>query len=284
MVRTFAAAGTGVQEMIRVWFIVALLAGSGLVFAAVPVTGRVQAMQFSRSPIEDVAAISYQHELKRLSALGELDTDKQTLSRVRNICSRLIAQAILLKPEAAQWPWEVHITSDSQVAAYSMAGGKLMVGTHFIDSYNLNDNELAVAIAHEIGHVIAEHVREQVSLAASFESKFPNRTIHVVDVINSMESDIAVFFRLQPLSRLQEMEADDIGIELTARAGIYPRAVVSFYAKIARSDGGQSILDTHGPSTQRVSFVKSMADYAKPIYTASHTTNVPAYVFVAHSH
>jgi Zn-dependent protease with chaperone function len=266
--------------MVRAWLVVVILMGAGQALAGVPVSGRAQHMLFSRAPVQAAATQSYHRELARLAAQGRLDSDKHALKRIRRICGQLVAQAILLKPAAAHWPWEVHITSDPQVAAYSMAGGKLLVGTHFIDSYRLNDNELAVALAHEIGHVIAEHVREQVSLAANSVAKVPNRTITVADVINSMESDISVYFSLQPLSRLQEMEADDIGIELAARAGIPPSAVVSFYTKLTRADGGQSLFDTHGPSYQRVEFVESMADFAKPIYEASRGTQLPTYAFV----
>jgi Zn-dependent protease with chaperone function len=266
--------------MIRPWLIVIILMFAIPAFAGVPVTGRTQHMQFSRQSIQTIAAKAYHKELARLAKQSMLDTDKHTLERVRRISSRLIAQAILLKPAAASWPWEVHITSDPQTAANSMAGGKLLIGTHFIDRYQLADDELAVALAHEIGHVIAEHVREQVSLAASFEPRVPNRTIKVVDVINDMESDISVFFRLQPLSRLQEMEADDIGIELAAHAGVRPSAVVDFYLKLAQSDGGQSLFDTHGSSTQRVEFVESMANYARPIYEKSHKARLPIYAFL----
>ena len=155
-----------------------------------------------------------------------------------------------------------------------------MVGTQFIDNYQLSDNELAVALAHEIGHVIAEHVREQISLAASFEPVLPNRTLKVEDVINDMESDISVFLRLQPLSRLQEMEADDIGIELAARAGVPPTAVTRFYTKLSQADAGQSIFDSHGSSRQRVQFVESMANYARPVYEASRRSRLPNYEFV----
>lgn len=270
--------------MNRTCLVFVLLVYSGLVLAAVPVTGRQQDMQFPRQPIQLVAAKSYHKELHSLAARGRLDTDQQALKRVRRICSHLIAQAIILKPAAAKWPWEVHITNDPQIAAYSMAGGKLLVGTKFIQTYKLTDSELAVALAHEIGHVIAEHVREQVSLAASFEPKVPNFTITVADVINSMESDISVYLRLQPLSRLQEMEADDIGIELAARTGIYPAAIKSFYMKLARTDGGRSIFDTHGPSYQRVQFADSMADYALPMYKASQGRRLPNYAFVTSLH
>lgn len=266
--------------MVRPWLVLMLLMWAVPVLAGVPVTGRTQHMQFPRGPVQAVAAKAYHKELTQLAAQGRLDADRQALARVRRISAHLIAQAILLKPAATSWPWEVHITSDPQIAAHSMAGGKILVGTHFIDSYQLSDDELAVALAHEIGHVIAEHVREQVSLAAGFEPRVPNRTIKVADVINDMESDISVFFRLQPLSRLQEMEADDIGIELAARAGISPSAVVDFYLKLAKTDGGQSIFDTHGSSTQRVAFVESMADYARSIYEQSRRSQLPTYAFL----
>jgi Zn-dependent protease with chaperone function len=265
--------------MVRPWLAVMILMYTGSALAAAPVTGRTQHMVFPRAPVQTAAAQAYHHQLDRLAAQGRLDTDKHRLNRVRHICSKLIAQAILLKPEAAHWPWEIHITSDPQVAASSMAGGKLLVGTHFIDNYQLNDNELAVVMAHEIGHVVAEHVREQMSLVANLDTHARNRTIKVADVINSMESDISVVFSLQPLSRLQEMEADDIGIELAARAGIAPSAVVSFYTKLTRVDGGQSIFDTHGPAYQREAFVVSMAGFARPIYEASRGTQLPSYRF-----
>ena len=265
----------------RPGLIILVLVFSMPVYAEAPVTGRDQPMRFTRAVVQAIAAKAYQAEITHLARLGQLDTDEKNLQRIRDISGKLIAQAIRLKPDAAYWAWEIHLTSDPQVAAYSMSGGKLLISTHFIKNYHLTDDELAVALAHEIGHVIAEHVREQMSVAASFEAPAPNRVINARDVVNAMESDIGVFFSLQPLSRLQELEADDIGIELSARAGIPPVAVVSFYKKIAHDRGGQSIFDTHGPSTQRTEFINSMVAFARPIYEASRGTKLPNYAFVA---
>ncbi|MBI1422356.1 MAG: M48 family metalloprotease [Gammaproteobacteria bacterium] len=249
-------------------------------WAGAPISGRDQQMVFPREPIQAVAARAYHQELASMAKRGELDLNPETLHRIRKICSQLIAQAIRIKPAAAAWPWEIHITSDPEVAAYSMGGGKLMISTHFIESYQLNDEELAVALAHEIGHIIAEHVREQVSMAALMNTSVPLHARKVADVINAMQSDISVYLRLQPLSRLQEMEADDIGIELAARAGISPAAVISFYSKLAKTDSGQSMFDTHGSITQRVKFVDSMANYAWPVYEASRKAKpLPHYTF-----
>jgi len=265
----------------RLCLLTLLLSSALPVFAAVPITGRDQHMTFTRAQIQAAAASAYHQKIKLLSREGKLDTNPRMLHRVRKLCSRLIAQAIRLKPEASKWPWEVHITSDPEVAAYSMGGGKILVGTYFLSSYKLDNNELAVVLAHEIGHVIAEHVREQVSMAASFNSSLPPRSRKVIDVINAMQSDISIYFRLQPLSRLQEMEADDIGIELAARAGIPPSAVISFYTKLERDDDSSaSVFNTHGAVAQRVKFADSMASYAKPVYEASRFAKpLPGYHF-----
>lgn len=268
--------------MIRLCLMILSLFCAAQVFAGVPVTGRVQRMLFTRAAVQMEAAKAYHRETVRLSRHNELDNDPQILRKVRRISSHLIAQAIRLKPAASSWPWEIHITSDKDVTACSMAGGKLLVSTFFIKNNNLSDDELTVALAHEIGHVIAEHVREQVSAAARFNKSVPLHTLKVADVINAMQSDISVYLRLQPLSRLQEMEADDIGIELAARAGTPPAAVVSFYSKIARDDNGRSFFDTHGSVAQRVRFADSMADYAKPVYEASRGAGIlPDYTFVS---
>ncbi|MEJ2360403.1 MAG: M48 family metallopeptidase [Gammaproteobacteria bacterium] len=274
------------SKMIRIGLLVLCLGYSNLMLAAVPLTGRVQHMIYSRAQVQKYAAVAYHRHIASLADKGELDNNPAALQRVRRICSRLIAQAIRLKPIAAHWAWEVHITSDPDVAAYSMAGGKILVGTHFLARYKLSDNELAVVLGHEIGHVIAEHVREQVSMAASFNKSLPPRSRKVADVVSAMQSDISVYLRLQPLSRLQEMEADDIGIELAARAGIPPSAILSFYSKLARHDRGNvSIFNSHGSIAQRVRFVDSMASYAGPVYRASRRARLlPNYRFAAASH
>lgn len=265
--------------MMRTWFVLLGLFSSAAAYADVPVTHRTQHMVFPRDAVQKVAAKAYHQELARLSGKDELDTDPGSLKKVRHLSSQLIAQAILLKPAAKDWPWEVHVTSDPQIAAYSMGGGKLLVSTYFIQHHQLSDDELSVAIAHEIGHVIAEHVREQVSTVALFNPLVPASARRVEDVINDLQSDLSVFLSLQPLSRLQELEADDIGIELAARAGVPPSAVVSFYAKLAQTDSGQSVFDTHGPVVQRVQFADSMAEYARPVYEASRQARVlPNYI------
>ncbi len=270
--------------MVRPLLIAVILIGAGSasvgpVWADVPISGRTQQMCFPRAPVQAAAAHVYHRRMAQLKSRGLLDTDPRVLMRVRRIAARIIAQAILLKPVAAKWQWEVHVTSDPQVAAYAMAGGKLLVGSHFISTYHLTDAQLAVALAHEVGHVIAEHVREQICKASELDPPPPHVKRTVADVIHEMDFDLSIYLRLQPLSRLQEMEADDIGVQLAARSGISPTAIRDFYTKITRSADAPSIFDTHGSRRQREAFVMSMVAYAWAPYRESRHEILPTYAF-----
>jgi predicted Zn-dependent protease len=270
--------------MWRPAMLVAVLLGVGLtdahaVYASVPVTGRAQKMCVPLAPVQAAAARAYARRLAKLKARGMLDTNTQILHRVRRLGARLIAQAIALRPAAAKWKWEIHVTNDPQVAAFAMSGGKILVGTHFIDKYQLSDPELAVALGHEIGHVIAEHVREQVCAASTLDPPPPGLKRSVADVIHLMDFDLTVYLRLQPLSRLQEAEADDIGVELAARSGVSPAAIRSFYSKITRGPDVRSVFNTHGSSKQRRAFVMSLAAYAAAPYRESRREMLPQYAF-----
>ena len=74
-----------------------------------------------------------------------------------------------------------------------------------------------------------------------------------------------------PNSRLHEVEADRIGVELAARAGYDPRAAVGLWDKMAaRADGAPpQWLSTHPAHANRQ---KDLAEYAArvmPLYEAA---------------
>jgi predicted Zn-dependent protease len=237
--------------------VVALVIALSLLMAApahagAPVTGRQQDFLFARDDVQRVAAAAYDKMLAGYREEGQLDQNRDSLKRLQQITDRLIAQAVQLKPAAARWHWVLHITSDPTVSAFCMAGGKLMVGSHFLQSYHLTDAELAVVLGHEVGHAIAEHIREQLSAVVLQHPHNPDRNLD--DVIAEMNSDIGTYLRLAPLSQVQEQEADRIGIRLAAMAGYPPSAALDFYAKLAQDERrhpGRSLFNTHLPGSDR---------------------------------
>jgi len=254
---------------------------SGVARAAVaPVTHRHQDMTFTSGEVNRYAAKAYHRMLDEQRRLGLVDQEPGLLHQVRQIAARIIAQGIRLKFAAGTWDWEVHITDSEDVDAFCMAVGKLLIGTHFIRRYDLDRKELAIVIAHEVAHALAEHVREQLS---EVQLRRPRLEYHTVaDAAHDMNDDLGLYLSLMPLSRTQELEADRIGLRLAARAGFPPRAALDFYAKMARSEDSErrSLLATHPDERKRSRLVREWVVPASRVYRASlNSRQPPAYKF-----
>ena len=248
--------------------------------AETPVTDREQTLAFSGAELHALAAAAFADTLDQMRRRRELDRDARLLRKTRAIAGRLVAQAIKLKPESAHWNWELHLTDAADVDAYSMAGGKLLLGTAFLRRAHLSEAELAILIGHEIGHVIAEHVREQATAVLLRNPKNPRRTLS--DIIAEMNMDLSVYLQLMPMSRMQEVEADQIGVRLAAMAGFPPVAALTFYDKLARFDAGSgaSVLDTHASPRMRTRIAPALAADSAPVYRrALLASGAPGYVF-----
>lgn len=248
--------------------------------AETPVTDREQTLAFSAAELHALAAATYADTLGASRRRKLLDRDASLLRRSRAIAGRLIAQAIKLKPESAHWKWELHVTDSPDVDAYSMAGGKLMLGAPFIRRAQLTEPELAILIGHEIGHVIAEHAQEQATAVLLRNPKNPHRSLS--DVLAEMDTDLSAYLQLMPLSRMQEIEADQIGVRLAAMAGFRPSAALSFYDKLARTDAEAraSVFDTHASPRMRTRIAPALvADSACFYRRALVASGTPTYAF-----
>ena len=75
---------------------------------------------------------------------------------------------------------------------------------------------------------------------------------------------------LMPFSRMQESEADYIGLLLMAKAGYDPNAALSFWRKMAESGGSKppEWLSTHPSDSSRIAEIKSQLPKAMAIYKA----------------
>lgn len=255
-----------------------LMLEEGVAATAVPINGRSQHMVFTSAQVQAIAAAAYDKRLQELARHGNLDRDAALVQRLRRVAGRIITQAVVLKPEAAHWAWEIHIASGDQTDAYCMAGGKILVGDAFLEGQQFTDDELAALLGHEVAHAIAEHVREQLSAVPDLNPAYARLGLN--DVIFVLGWDLSVTFKLAPLSRLHELEADDIGIYLAAKAGYDPRALLEFYRKLGRLDDRSDFFNSHVANDQRMQAIESFATYAEPLYKASLAAHrQPGFVF-----
>src|SRR5207245_11482441 len=81
---------------------------------------------------------------------------------------RRIAQAVRFRPDSAKWKWEVQVINvPKAVNAFCMAGGKMAIYSGMWEKLKATDDEVAQVMGHEIGHALANHTQERMSIAYS---------------------------------------------------------------------------------------------------------------------
>jgi predicted Zn-dependent protease len=227
----------------------------------------------SASAIEQTAARAYDAQVGNARANGALNVDAAQTVRIRRIAARLIDQTSTFRPDAKDWKWAINVQSSNELNAYCMPGGRIMVYTGLVDKLGLTDAEIATVLAHEIAHALREHSREQVSRAYAQQTGLG--AIAALAGLNDASLQLAsvlsdVTFSL-PRSRVQESEADKIGLELMARAGFDPRAALTLWQKMSKAGQGGTpgFFSTHPSSTTRSADITALLPNVVPLYEAA---------------
>ena len=221
--------------------IAALLAGALVACQTVETTkpgvvgvDRDQRMLLSANQVNQSAVQAYQQEMKKAQAKGALNRDAAQTARVRAIAQRLIPATAVFRPDAPKWAWEVNVISSGEVNAWCMPGGKMAVYTGLIDKLKVTDDELAAVMGHEIAHALREHGRERASQAAVQQGllSIGGALLGLGEGSMQLASIVTDVTISLPNSREHEVEADRVGVELSARAGYNPRAAVTLWQKM----------------------------------------------------
>jgi predicted Zn-dependent protease len=233
---------------------------------------RTQTMLVSEAEIEQGAVQAYTAELDKARQQGQLNADAAQSQRVRSIAERLIRQTPVFRPDAAKWDWTINVQKSDQINAYCMPGGKIMVYSGLIDKLKLSDAELATVIGHEMAHALREHSREAASRMRAEQGLGALAQIAGVDagVVGLAGTVTQLTFDL-PHSRVQESEADRIGLELMARAGYDPHAALTLWQKMGQANQGgtPAFLSTHPSDSSRLATLQSLLPRVLPLYEAA---------------
>ncbi|HEX7237377.1 MAG TPA: M48 family metallopeptidase [Gammaproteobacteria bacterium] len=230
--------------------IVALLAAAAAACATSP-TGRRQLALVSEDDAIVASEEAYAMQIGELRREGKIVPESARVARrVEAITERLVAQAVEMRPETADWDWSMEVIDDPKVVnAWCMAGGRMAVYTGLIQQLDPTDDELAQVLAHEISHALANHTAERMSVALATQAGVVLAGVLSEDSQKTMSrAAVAAALAIQlPNSRAAESEADEIGIELAAKAGYNPNAAISLWQKMANvaGSGPPQFLSTH---------------------------------------
>ena len=215
-----------------------------------PAPGRYEVVTASKS---DFLSAERREEMRVLDANGGIYQDAQLQGLVSDVVERLAASS-----DRPDLHYRVVILNSPGVNAFSLPSGRIYVTRGLIALAN-DAAELAAVLSHEIGHVIARHA----ALHAPIGRVDPFRDA-------GARAFAGTNFALTGFSRAQEVEADNIGARISARAGYDTYGAVRFLGTMSRSAqqraaGPEEAPATHPATADRISIAQTNAGrYAVP--------------------
>jgi predicted Zn-dependent protease len=268
------------QRNLRRIFGIVLLAAVAWGCAQVPITGRRSLHLVPESELLTLSLQQYNEVLQQ----SKLSTDNQKVAMVRRVGNRVAKAAEAFLSESGHqdvikdFQWQFNLIEDDETAnAWVMPGGKAAVYTGILP-FTQDETGLAVVLGHEVGHALANHGNERMSqeLLASMGgmalsvalSSQPQVTQELAMAAFGAGASVGV---LLPYSRLQESEADHIGLILMARAGYDPREAIPFWQRMNKAPGSRppELLSTHPAPETRIADIQALIPEAMAYYHGS---------------
>ena len=232
---------------------------------------RSQFMAVSSEEVNRISAASYSEQNQKAKEKNILVTSGPTYDRLKFIANRLIPQTEAFRDDTRQWDWRLTLIDAPILNATCAPGGKITFYTGIIEQLNLNDDEIAAIMGHEIAHALREHGRERVSQAAA-QNILVNIATAVAGPYGSAvtaANQVAQYAIVLPNSRENESEADAIGLELAARAGYNPKGAITVWQKMLKATKDKSSLEflsTHPSGETRIEQLTALMPAVEPLY------------------
>ena len=161
-------------------------------------------------------------------------------------------------------PWHFTVVDEPAVNAFALPGGYIYV-TRGILPFLDTEADLAGVLGHEIGHVTARHSAQQYTKATSAGLGVQLLSIFVPEAQpfqGLTETALGVLFLKH--GRDDELQADRLGVDYTAKTGWNPAGVGSMLRTLSRLDeaggsrrGVPNWLSTHPAPADRVQKVQA---------------------------
>lgn len=217
-------------------------------------------------------------ELKKENS--PIDQDPVRVALVKEVTANIAAVANI-----TNLPYEITYVGDPEIVnAYAFPGGHVMVFEGLWDEKEglvQTVDELAAVIGHEIAHVNCRHSTEAMT-----REMLPNLILAGGMIYASIEDDddLQLLFGglmlvhdgliVTKYSRVDELEADRVGMAYMAKAGYDPAAAPRVWERLAGASDNQvekvlSIFSTHPRDYKRVQELRKHLPEAEALYAAA---------------
>nr|XP_046248837.1 metalloendopeptidase OMA1, mitochondrial isoform X2 [Scatophagus argus] len=215
--RWHLAAGAGVAMVIVSLLLLTHLDES-------PVTGRIRLLVFSKESYIELAALTSEAVVDRVV--------QHLVQRNKDI------------PEVSDVTWNVHVVQTPDINAFVLPNGEVFMFTGMLDAM-ADIHQLTIILGHEMAHALLGHSAEQASLSHILDllSLILLTAIWAICPRDSLallgqwvQDKLSQLMFSRPYSRKLEAEADQVGLQLAAKACADVRAGPVFWQQMEIRD------------------------------------------------
>ncbi|XP_072555918.1 metalloendopeptidase OMA1, mitochondrial [Paramormyrops kingsleyae] len=207
-----------------------------------PITGRVRLLVFSREQFMELANLTAEEMMEEFkeSIISLEDPRHKAVEMV----VKHLAQRNQDIAEMASMPWSVHVLDHPSTNAFVLPNGEIFVFTGMLDAI-ADIHQLTFVLGHEMAHAIIGHSAEQVSLShlVNFLSLILLTAIWALCPRDSLaalghwiQGKLMQLLFDHPYSRKLETEADEVGLQLAAKACADVRGLPLFWQQMEREE------------------------------------------------
>ena len=244
--------------------------------STVPLTNRKQFTAIPSSQMLSLSNESYNTVLQT----EKLSNNKQATQNIREIGIRITRaveeylRSINRLALIDGYKWEYNLLESKTMNAWCMPGGKIVFYEGILPVCK-NDQGIAVVMAHEIAHAIANHGNERMSqqmvvemggVALSEALRYKKEeTTQLALLAFGVGTQLGVML---PYSRKHESEADEMGLYFMAMAGYDPREAPLLWERMQQtgSGGTPEFLSTHPNPQSRINQLNKIMPKALEYY------------------
>ncbi len=244
----------------------------------VPISGRNQLNLVSDSEVLQASLASYKEYMGKATKSTQTVKSEQVTRVGRKIAAATEAylNANGMSDQVKNFSWEFNLVKDSQLNAFCMPGGKIVVYEGIMNLV-ASDDELAVVLGHEVAHAVAKHSNERMSQQKALEyggailgaitQGASQTTQSLANTVFGLGANYGVML---PFSRKHETEADNIGLVLMTMAGYNPDCALTFWQKMSAgsTNSKAEFLSTHPSDATRIANLQKLLPQVKQKYAA----------------
>ncbi|MEM9559703.1 MAG: M48 family metalloprotease [Planctomycetota bacterium] len=165
-------------------------------------------------------------------------------------------------------PWQFTVLDTDVLNAFALPGGQVFITKGLLKRFT-SEAQLASVLGHEIGHVTAQHIDEQIS--RDYARSFGVQLLGALASGSGAGAQLGVVLFdqasgtfLLSFDRDQEHEADELGLRYMVAEGYNPLGSWRAMRALARASEGEArppeFMSTHPATGSRVSRIRRLVD------------------------